>query len=424
MAEYGIQDDGSFKRKHIDDLQESITDGLRRRVGEDIDLEQGSPAKQIVDMLSEELAEQWEAEQENYYTTYYEDSFGEQLDKLIALAGFSRIRRRVATGVVEFSTSTTNTTNTIIPEGRELATEKTDDTPPIPFVTTEDAILSAGDSVVSVPVRGQEPWEADIGERWLGDRTNVAANTITVLVNPISGIDSITNPLPTGDTNEGFIVGRDRETDAELKLRYENSLAEGGVSTVDAIESNVFNADEDIVSVSVEEIRDPDTGYGPEVTVLAPGVTDDRIARAVFESRAGGLKSFGTESGTIKRQDGATKIERFNRATAVTVYIEAMLVTSGTFPSDGFSRVSDRIIRYIGGEASDGVVYPGLEIADDIIFDQVFRRIMEVQGVVEADMKIGTSSTSVGTENIDISNLEAATTGLDEITIQFTDTGQ
>jgi hypothetical protein len=69
-------------------------------------------------------------------------------------------------------------------------------------------------------------------------------------------------------------------------------------------------------------------------------------------------------------------------------------------------------------------VYPGLEIADDIIFDQVFRRIMEVQGVVEADMKIGTSSTSLGTENIDISNLEAATTGLDEITIQFTDTGQ
>ncbi len=49
---------------------------------------------------------------------------------------------------------------------------------------------------------------------------------------------------------------------------------------------------------------------------------------------------------------------------------------------------------------------------------------MEVQGVVEADMKIGTSSTSLGTENIDISNLEAATTGLDEITIQFTDTGQ
>lgn len=417
MPEFGVQDDGSFNRKHIDDLQESIKNGLRQRAGGDIDLEQGSPAKQIVDMLSDELAEQWEAEEENYYTTYYADSFGEQLDKLIALAGFSRIRRRVATGVVEFSTSTPNTTNTVIPEGRELATTETDERPPIPFQTTEKVTLRAGDSVVSVPIRAQEPWETDIGEEWLGENTNVAANTVTVLVNPISGIDSVTNPLPTGDDDHDYIVGRDRETDAELKFRYENSLAEGGTSTVEAIESNVYNADEGIVSVTVEEIRDVTQGYGPEVTVLAPGVSDNTVAQAVFDSRAGGLQSFGAEVGTAERDDGRALEENFNRAQRKTIYVDVSLTTSNTFPTDGLGRIEDRIVRYIGGEASDEINYPGLEIAETVVFDQIFRRVMEVRGVVEADVTIGTDTASMGTANISVGTLEAAMTGLDEVTV-------
>lgn len=417
MTEYGIQDDGSFKRKHIDDLQNSIEGGLKRRVGDDIDLDQGSPAKQIVDMLSDELAEQWEAEEENYYTTYYGDAFGEQLDKLIALAGFSRIRRRVATGVVHFETGTPNATNTTIPSGTQITTVPTDSRPALTFQTTDRVTLGAGDSSVTAPIRGTEPWESDLGEVWLGQETNVSANTITEIVNPISGIDSVNNPVPTGEESEGFRRGRDRETDAELKLRYENSLAEGGVSTVAAIESNVFNTHPGIVSVSVEEIRDTNVGYGPEATVLAPGVEDDTIAQAVFDSRAAGLESFGNDSGIATRDDDREVQERFNRAVNVEIVIDVDIVKSGTFQDEGTQQIKDKIVRYIGGVASDDVTYPGLTIGDNVIFDQVFRRVMEVQGVIEGDLYVGVQGEAPGQSNISIGELEAAKTDISQIQI-------
>jgi uncharacterized phage protein gp47/JayE len=417
MTEYGIQDDGSFKRKHVDDLQESIKNGLKRRAGDDIDLEQGSPAKQIVDMLSDELAEQWEAEEENYYTTYYGDAFGEQLDKLIALAGFSRIRRRVATGVVEFSTGTPNATNTPIPAETKVATVETDTRPALKFQTTDKVTLGSGDSSVTAPVRGLEPWESDLEEVWLGEETNVSSNTITEIVNPISGIDNVSNTLPTGDESEDFTRGRDRETDAELKLRYENSLAEGGVSTVSAMESNVFNAHEDIVSASVEEVRDTDNGYGPETTVLAPGVEDNIIAQAVFDSRAAGLDSFGNNSGIATRDDGREIEENFNRAVNVEISVEVDIVTSDTFQKTGVDKIRDKIVRYVGGIASDDVTYPGLTIGEDVIFDQVFRRVMEVQGVIEGTLKMSSTGDSFGESNIEIGELEAAKTDISEIQI-------
>ena len=417
MTEYGIQDDGSFKRKHVDDLQESIKNGLKLRAGDDIDLEQGSPAKQIVDMLSDELAEQWEAEEENYYTTYYGDAFGEQLDKLIALAGFSRIRRRVATGVVEFSTGTPNATNTTIPRGTEVTTVPTDSRPALTFQTTDRVTLGSGDSSVTAPIRGSEPWESDLGEVWLGQETNVSANTITEIVNPISGIDSVSNPLPTGDESEDFKRGRDRETDAELKLRYENSLAEGGVSTVAAVESNVFNAHEGIVSVSVDEIRNTDRGYGPEATVLAPEVEDDIIAQAVFDSRAAGLESFGKDTGIATRDDGREIEEKFNRAVSVEISVEVDIVTSDTFQDLGTQQIRDKIVRYIGGVASDDVTYPGLTIGDNVIFDQVFRRVMEVQGVIEGTLQISTKGETFDGSNIEIGELEAAKTDASQIQI-------
>lgn len=417
MSEFGVQEDGSFRRKHVDDLQESIKNGLKRRAGEDIDLEQGSPAKQIVDMLSDELAEQWEVEEENYYTTYYKDAFGEQLDKLISLAGFSRIRRRVATGEVVFSTSSANLTDTVIPEGQEVATPETETRPLITFQTTESATLDSGETSVTVPIRAQEPWESDIDEEWLGVETNVSSNSVTSIVNPISGIDSVSNPVAVGDNESDFVVGRDRETDAELKLRYENSLAEGGVSTVEAIESNVYNSDKGIVSVTVEEVRDEDIGYGPEVTVLAPGVSDDVIAQSVFDSRAGGLESFGDDVGVAERTDGRTVEERFNRATRSTVHVDVSLTTSDTFPTDGEESIVNRIIRYIGGVATDEINYPGLEIGESVIYDQIFRRVMETQGVIEADMSIGLDPANLSSSNIAIDVLEAATTGVDEVSV-------
>lgn len=416
MSEYGVQDDGTFRKKPVDQIREDAKESVANAMGWDVSQQQENPAMEIVDALSIELARQWDASEASYYASFYEDTFGEQLDKQLALAGFSRLRLRAATGEVTFSRDDVAPRDIDIPQGTVVTTPRTETRPPIPFETTESATIFAGDSeATEVPIEALKPWQTELDEEWLGEETNVQSDTITRFEDPISGVDSVTNPLPTGDTSEGFVQGRDEESDAAFKLRYENTLAEGGVSTPDAMQSSIFRFDEGIESVRVEEVRNTDDGYGPEVTVLAPTVGDDVIAQAVYESRGAGLESFGAESGTATTDDGRDKTESFERATRETIYVDATLTTSDTYPDDGETRIENNIIRFIGGEAHDGINYPGLEIGEDVVFDQVKKRIMEVRGVVSADVTIGTADDPTASDDIAIANLEVAMTGIDEI---------
>lgn len=417
MTEYGIQDDGSFRRKHVDEVEEDTVRELKNNLGEDVELRQRSELKQIVDTVSIELALQWQALEALYFSTFYEDASGEALSKQLAIAGFTRLSQRSATGEVKFSRSSAAPDDIDIPAGTVVTTTRTESRPAIPFETTEDAILEEGATSVTVPVEALKPWQTDVEEKWLGEETNVAAGAISEFDSPLAEIDDVDNPNPTGDPDLGYQVGRDRETDAEFRLRYDNSIAAAGNATIRAIEASVFQADSRIESADVEEVRDSDAGdFGVRVTVLAPGVPDDDIAQALLDSRAGGLDTFGAESGTAD-DDGKSKTENFDRATEKTIYIDATLTTSDTFPSDGKSSIEDRLIRYVGGDAADGVSYPGLGVGEDVIFDQIKRRVLEEQGVIEADVAIDTSSSPTATSNISVPDDQAAMTGTSEVTI-------
>jgi len=416
-TDYGIQPDGSFRRKHVDEVESDGERNLKNKLGEDVELRQGAELKQILDTMSLEFALQWQALEEVYFSTFFEDASGEALAKQLALAGFNRLPQRSATGEVEFSRGTAAPDDIDITAGTVVTTTRTQSRPAIPFETTEDAILEEGSTSVTVSVEALKPWQTSIDEQWLGEETNVAAGAISEFDSPVAGVDAVTNPLPTGDPDEGFQVGRDRETDPEFRLRYQNSIGAAGNATVRAIEAAVFQADSRIESVTVEEVRDSTNGdFGVRVTVLAPGVPDDDIAQAILDSRAGGLDSFGAESGTAD-DDGVPKTENFDRATKQTIYVDATLTTSNTFPSNGSESIEDRLIRYIGGVASDGVNYPGLGVGEDVIHDQVKRRVLEEQGVIEADVAIDTAASPASTSNISVPDDQAAMTGTDEVTI-------
>ncbi|WP_158058261.1 baseplate J/gp47 family protein [Halorussus halophilus] len=415
---YGVQDDGTFERKHIDDIQDSLMDKIQQEAGEDIDLKQSSPLKQLLDTVAIEVAGLWEAAEENYYATYYEDAFGTQLDKLLSLAGMSRIPRRSATGEVEFRTENPNDTDKTVSKGREVTTRKTDEKPAIPFKTVEEAVLPAGETSVTVAVEGKKPWETNVDEKWLGEETNLAANTLTELKEPLSGIDSVTNPQPTGDTAIGFVEGRDRESDAEFKLRYENTFAKSGDATMDAVRSEIFNASADIVNVYMEEnvTLNDNTGSGGlpaksfRATVL--GGSPDEIAQAILDSRPAGIQSYGDESGTAETTDGITKTENFQRATQTDVYADIDVTTTNTFPSDGATKIKDNVVHYVGGEDTAGLEFSGTEIGENVIYDQVFAAVMDVTGVQEVDIALGEQGDLDGS-NVQVGETSVARTDLD-----------
>lgn len=416
---YGVQDDGTFERKHIDDVQDSLVNKLRQEAGENVDLKQSSPVKQLLDTVAIEVAGLWEAAEENYYATYYQDAFGDQLDKLLSIAGMSRIPRRAATGEVQFHTDAPNNTDKAIPKGIEVTTKPTGDVPAIPFKTVEPATLSEGEQNVLVSVEAKKPWETNVEETWLGEATNLAPDSLTQLTEPLSGVDSVTNPKPTGDTDDGFVEGRDRETDAEFKLRYENTFAKSGDATLDAVRSEIFNASSEVVNVHVEENvtttdeTDAD-GLPPKsfrATVL--GGDEDDIAQAILDSRPAGIQSYGDQSGTAETTDGTAKSESFQRATQTDVHADLTVTTTNTFPADGATQIRDHLVHYVGGEDSSGLAVSGTEIGEDVIYDQVFAAVMQVTGVREVDLTLGTEASPTSTSNVSVPATNVARTDTD-----------
>ena len=416
---YGIQDDGSFRRKHVDRIREDMRRAFKDELGDDVELNPGSPQAQILDAIAIEIGRQWQATEETYYASFFEDSFGQQLDKHVSIAGFSRLPLRPATGEVTFARETAAPDDITIPSGTVVRTTRTDTRPPIPFETTEAARINEGETeVAGVGIEALKPWQTELDEEWLGEATNVAANTIARFQSPVSGVDSVTNPAPTGDRELGFTRGRDRETDAELKARYVNELGAEAAATLAGIEAAIFNADPAIEDVTVNERHDSAADeYGIEPIVLAPTVGDDIIAQAILDSRAGGVESFGSTTGAAEF-DGDTLSIPFDRATRTDIFVDVTVQTDATFPVDGTDRVSDAIVEYIGGTTTDDVAVTGLTIGDNVVADQVRKQVLNVQGVVELTLTLGTSDPPSGDSNVAIPDDETARA--DETTIAIT----
>ena len=422
MATEGIQDDdGTFQRPDLQDIVDRKEELAAEHFGPDVDLSQGSPVKQIIDVTAVEHEYMWKLLEEVYYSAYFEHAYEDQLDKLLAIAAIRRRPRRGATGEVTFSTNVANENDVVIPEGTRVATEETEDRPSIPFKTEEPATLNAGTrTVTDVPIRACEPWETDLGEEWLGSETNVASNTIVEFETPISNVDNVANPNPTGRASreDGFsyIQGRDRETDAELRERFRAKYGESAHATLDGIAANLLDLN-GVKSVKMEEnvTMEYQTGVGGlppksfRATVLGD-VPNDDVAQAIFDKRPAGIQSYGNASGNAYSREEEPFGERWDWAEAEDIYIEADVTHTDDYPSDGNLQVENAIIRKIGGETVEGDEYTGLGMGSTVVYDTVHSEVMAIDGVWRVDLEMGTDPDDLDADDVEIDSGKSAMT--------------
>lgn len=176
----------------------------------------GTPERKIIDTVAQAIADT-QVDLTVLASGFDLDSkLGEDLDRFLAIFGFARQVGSNSTGVVEFGRSTPSNSDIPIPAGTQIASPGTGSAQAL-FATTSAAVLPAGETSVFVPIRSAN----------VGAYNNVAANTITLFVGaPLIGITSVTNPNPT-------VGGRDPETDAELKVRFRNTLFRNVAGTED-----------------------------------------------------------------------------------------------------------------------------------------------------------------------------------------------
>lgn len=232
---------------------------------------------------------------------------------------------------------------------------------------------------------------------------NQDANTITEIVTPVLGWDSVTNPL---DASPGRLV----ETDEELRLRFRNTKLERSSNILDSLYSALLNID----GVQELAIYENDTSVTDSNGVLPHsflpvilGGSSQIIADTIWQNKPMGIASQGNTVVPITDSQGFLHNIGFERPTPVTIYIDMVLSLNPEapvqFPSDGADQIRAAIQTY----ASEN-----FGVGKDVIFSRLFTPINTIPGHQIDSLFIGTTPSPVGTSNItigfaDISSFES-----------------
>ena len=234
-------------------------------------------------------------------------------------------------------------------------------------------------------------------------RNNISSAATTVRINddggPVDGIDLSNNRFDANDwgvenlnTTAGYVNATDNYwgasdgpgSPADLEDPVTGALADGGGSNVTERGGGVSNVHFDPYLTTPPDLSEP---ADFDVTVDS---TNSPVTEGETLTVDATVENTGDQQGT---QD-------------VTLTV------------DGTDRVSDAIVEYIGGTTTDDVSVAGLTIGDNVVADQVRKQVLNVQGVVELTLTLGTSDPPSGDSNVAIPDDETARA--DETTIAIT----
>lgn len=177
----------------------------------------------------------------------------------------------------------------------------------------------------------------------------------------VTTVPGLTEIEWTSGTDPAGQVGRDRETDAQLRAR----LALGGAG----LRSSVRAISWVVAATSAT------TGAGTVLVTVAPApVGTDQTQELVdtIGPFALGIVTQGTESGTYTAEDGVTETIRWNEGTTTTITVAITVTLSSTAT---LATVTGAVTAAIDGYIAS------LDIGDDVIRQRVISAALTVDGV-------------------------------------------
>lgn len=376
MIEYGLTKDG-FRIKNLDTIKTELEDDYRNIFGENIVLTPQSPQGQEVGVWSNTLSILWQELENCYNSSYPSSAVGVQLSLLVLLNGLTRNQ---ATKTVVTATIT-GTAATFIPAGSLAATTSNSI-----FVTQEDVTIPGGGSI-DTEMQAQEFGEIP-----------AAAGTLTVIETPISGWDTIDN------TTDG-VLGKNEETDSELRERQAISTALAATNIIDALYSALLNVDavrDAVIYVNNTNITDAMGVPAHRYLTVVDGGADADVAKAIYLNHTSGDKSYGNQAVNVENSRGFLVPVEFSRPIDVNIYVIVNTTPNSLFPADGVDQIKQAIVDYANGELDVDICDEGFKIAQNVIYSRLFTPVNSVCGHDVQTMFIGTTASPTGVANITI----------------------
>lgn len=474
---YGVTTQG-FVRKRLDDIKLDIENRLLSQFG-DVNLGPDSVLGQFVGVMSKVLADEWEVVEQTYYAMYPNSAEGISLDNSLLLIGIERIassKSRViaAAGGIEgtlveagkqavlpgsgnifevvenifissgnairarvyivnivnsvdyvclvnlvtlsYESSSSATLDEI---GEGIAALINDS--PIPVT----ASYTSGDDFVELETDDFRQGFNLIVDQYLSVSNlespvemialnvgpiAVPINTLTQIQTPVAGWNSINNYLPA-------VLGRNTETDPELRIRRKQALRVAGAATVESIRARLLQDLQGVTGVTIFENRsieeDSEGRPGKSFEVIISGGDDQEIVEKIWELKPAGIETFGNIERTITDSMNLPHQIFFSRAVPIYLWVSAeiTLYDEEIFPQNGLNAIKDQIMIY--GNS--------LGVGDDVIVQRFFGFIFQIPGIATIDLKVATSETAEGLpgaysdQNLEISAREIAELDLSRV---------
>ncbi len=211
-----------------------------------------------------------------------------------------------------------------------------------------------------------------------------SANTLTVITTPVSNWTKAWNPLAAE-------LGRNLETDAELRIRRGNSLANPGAATPDAIFAAV-SAVPGVTSALVldnKTLSTVNTVPAKAFESVVLGGTDDAVAQAIWDASPAGIEigrgGLSTDTVVVVDDQGFEQIVKFSRPTQIDMEVKVTytLNTEEEFPANGEATIAAAVLTY--GQTHE----VGNDVLPDRFFGPVFDSVAGVKTVVVEVKQVG-----------------------------------
>lgn len=380
-TDWGLTDAG-FRRPTYAELLDALEYKAREQFGTQANLTIRSPLGIFLRIFAWMLNLLFSTVEDVYNSRFIDTAVGFSLYNLGRAIGLKLLGAQKAVGYLTF----TGEDGVDVPEGYLAETISGTQ-----YITLKSGVITNGS--VTLPASAVVP----------GPDGNTVENTISLITNPKSGVETVTNV-------KAFEGGRNTETDAEFRERYYLSVDFAGGVNIDAIVAEIYESVEAVIAVTGEE-NDTDewsaSGLPPHsIEIVAYGGLNEEVATAIYRRKAAGIETFGNTVVGVVTASGTTKDIRFSRPTPVSVWVKVSgLVTDSTFPLDGIEQIKQGLVSYIGANTRGG-----LNIGQNVICVALPTQVFKVPGVVDFDLQISADGETFGWENIEVAAREKAVT--------------
>lgn len=385
---YGVTPNG-FVTKRLADIKAEIESDLRAAFGPGVNLDPRSPLGLLVGIFAERESLIWEGLEGGYNAMYPDTAEGVPLDNVAAITNITRKPESKSTVTMTI----TGTNGTVVPVGFIASVSGN---PDARFVTIQFGTITGGTLDLLAEGEAGGPVAAPTG-------------SLTVIETPVSGVSAVTNAADA-------LLGQNRETDEEFRIRRLAELQRSGTATLEGIRNRVSQVPSVIFAGVVENAGSTVDGDGRpphSFEVYVSGGDLDEIAEAIWLSKPAGIQTHGTITRTVIDSQGDPHSILFSRPTDKEVWLIINIVGNANpaegpiYPVDGDDLVKAVVLEY-------GLTF---RLGQDVIINQMFTPINTVPGVIGIEVLAGFSDPPTLSNNLSIAGNELAVFDSARITV-------